>query len=58
MRRFWGRRPTVIRQPFARAIASPVEVFAAMIAATDRLHTEDHDFAEADGLNRRHQPIT
>lgn len=45
MRRFWGRRPTVIRQPFARAIASPAEVFAAMIAATDRLQTDDHDFA-------------
>jgi hypothetical protein len=45
VRRFWGRRPTVIRQPFARAIASPAEVFAAMVAATDRLHTEDHDFA-------------
>ena len=45
MRRFWGRRPTVIRQPFARAIASPAEVFAAMIAATDRLQTDNHDFA-------------
>jgi 50S ribosomal protein L16 3-hydroxylase len=45
VRRFWGRRPTVIRQPFARAIASPAEVFAAMIAATDRVQTDDHDFA-------------
>ena len=45
VRRFWGRRPTVIRQPFARAIASPAEVFAAMIAATDRVRTEDHDVA-------------
>ena len=45
VRRFWGRRPTVIRQPFAGAIASPAEVFAAMIAATDRIHRDDHDFA-------------
>jgi len=45
VRRFWGRRPTVIRQPFARAIASPAEVFAGMVAATDRVRTEDHDFA-------------
>jgi hypothetical protein len=45
VRRFWGRRPTVIRRPFARAIASPAEVFAAMTAATDRLRTDDHDFA-------------
>jgi 50S ribosomal protein L16 3-hydroxylase len=45
VRRFWGRRPTVIRQPFARAIASPAEVFAAMTAATDRLRTDEHDFA-------------
>lgn len=44
VRRHWGRRPTVIRQPFARAIASPVEVFRAMVAATDRLHAEDLDF--------------
>jgi 50S ribosomal protein L16 3-hydroxylase len=45
VRRFWGRRPTVIRQPFARAIASPAEVFAGMVAAADRVRTEDHDFA-------------
>jgi hypothetical protein len=45
VRRFWGRRPTVIRQPFAPALASPGEVFAAMIAATARLQGEDHDFA-------------
>jgi hypothetical protein len=45
VRRFWGRRPTVVRQPFARAIASPAQVFAAMIAATDRLQSDDLDFA-------------
>jgi 50S ribosomal protein L16 3-hydroxylase len=45
VRRFWGRHPTVIRQPFARAIASPAEVFGAMVAATDRLQRDDHDFA-------------
>ena len=44
VRRFWGRRPTVIRQPFARAIASPAEMFAAMVAATDRIRTDDQDF--------------
>jgi hypothetical protein len=45
VRRFWSRRPTVIRQPFAKAIVSPAEVFAAMVAATARLQTDDHDFA-------------
>jgi hypothetical protein len=45
VRRFWGRRPTVIRQPFARAIASPAEVFGAMVAATGRLRSEALDFA-------------
>ena len=47
VRRFWGRRPTVIRQPFAQAIASPEEVFAAMVAATNRLHSDDLDFVFA-----------
>jgi hypothetical protein len=51
VRRYWGRRPTVIRQPFARSIASPAEIFAAMIAATDRLRTDDLDFILAiDGI--------
>jgi len=45
VRRYWGRRPTVIKQPFARAIVSPAELFAAMVAATDRLEGDDHDFA-------------
>jgi 50S ribosomal protein L16 3-hydroxylase len=45
VRRFWGRRPTVIRQPFAHSIASPAEVYAAMVAATDRLRGDEHDFA-------------
>src|SRR5688572_29512344 len=44
VRRYWGRRPTVIRQPFARAIAAPEEVFGAMVAATDRLRTDTQDF--------------
>lgn len=44
VRRYWGRRPTVIRQPFARAIASPEDVFRAMVAATDRLKTDSQDF--------------
>jgi 50S ribosomal protein L16 3-hydroxylase len=44
VRRHWGRRPTVIRQPFARAIASPADVFGAMVAATDRLRTDTQDF--------------
>jgi hypothetical protein len=42
--RHWGRGPTVIRQPFVRAIASPAEVFGAMVAATDRLHADGLDF--------------
>lgn len=45
VRGYWGRRPTVIKQPFARAIVSPAELFAAMVAATDRLEGDDHDFA-------------
>jgi len=54
VRRFWGRRPTVIRQPFPRSIASPAEVFAGMIAAGDRIHTEEHDFAfTIDGVRVR-----
>lgn len=44
VRSHWGRRPTVIRQPFARAIASESDVFAAMVAATHRVHTDDLDF--------------
>jgi len=44
VRRYWGRRPTVIRQPFARAITSPEDVFKAMVAATARLRTDTQDF--------------
>lgn len=42
--RYWGRRPAVIRQPFAHAIASPEDVFGAMVAATNRLRADTQDF--------------
>lgn len=44
VRRYWGRRPTVIRQPFARAITSPDDVFNAMVDATARLRADTQDF--------------
>jgi 50S ribosomal protein L16 3-hydroxylase len=42
-RTYWNRRPTVIRAPFPMSIATPAEVFRAVVAARRRLREPTDD---------------